>query len=128
VDYDRGVVVAGAEGVVDTATPVRAGLEAAARAAGLEDADLPDYLGAVRALVSEMSAHGHGGILIIHPDEAPDVAAAPYRMVLDSSPASLLRLARRIAHADGSPPSSRPRRYFQHGGGDEPPVSFRSVL
>jgi hypothetical protein len=130
VEYDRGIIQAGAADVVDAATPVREALEAMARSAGLEEEDLPDYLDAVRALVREMSAHGHGGILVIHREDHPAIAASsPYRMMLDSSPAALLRLARRVARGEGAPPSSSRRslRYF-HDDGDEPRVSFRSVL
>ena len=44
-----------------------------------------------------MAAHGRGGILIVSHEEHPQVAeSATYKMVLDSSLAALLRLARRI--------------------------------
>lgn len=132
LEYERGLILAGGEEVVNAARPVRRALERVARMAGLEDEELDDYVGAVRALVREMSAHGRGGILVIHPEERPAeiLASAPYRMILDSSLASLLRLARRIGRGDG-PPSSRPSlRYFRgHGEGDDSErVSFRTVL
>src|SRR5688572_16173292 len=61
-------------------------------------------------LVREIAAHGHGGILIISPDEHPSVAeSAPYRMSLDSSLAALLRLAWRIRGKGGDGPSTRAR-------------------
>jgi DNA integrity scanning protein DisA with diadenylate cyclase activity len=43
-----------------------------------------------------MAAHGHGGLLVISPEERPIVHAAPYRLTLGSSIGTLVRLARRI--------------------------------
>jgi len=64
----------------------------------------------VSFLVREMIAHGRGGILIIGSEEYPAVTgSAPYAMVLDSSLASLLRLAWRIGGALPDPP---PRAAF----------------
>ena len=98
--YERGIVHTGGEDVVFFAGPVCRALEATARAAGLDDDVVPDYIDAVRALVREMAAHGRGGILIVSFEEHPQVAPAPtYRMALDSSLASLLSLARRIGRA-----------------------------
>jgi hypothetical protein len=95
--YERGVILTGGEDVVFSAGPVRRALETIARTAGVDDDVVPDYLDAVRSLVREMAAHGHGGILIISPDQHPRVGdSATYRMVLDSSLASLFRLARRV--------------------------------
>ena len=108
--YERGVILTGGEDVVFSAGPVRRALETTARVAGLDDDVVPDYLDAVRALVREMAAHGRGGILIISPEQLPRVAeSATYRMVLDSSLASLFRLARRIGRraneAQSAPPA-----------------------
>jgi hypothetical protein len=54
-----------------------------------------------------MAAHGRGGILILSTEEWPEVAeTATYRVAVDSSVASLLRLARRLGRVkskDGSP-------------------------
>jgi hypothetical protein len=102
--YDRGAVLTGGEDVVFSAGPVRHALEATARAADLDDQVVPDYVDAVRSLVREMAAHGRGGILIVSPEEQPDVAeGATYRMAIDSSLASLLRLARRLGRTpDGN--------------------------
>lgn len=131
LEYDRGTILTGGEDVV-AAAPVRRALRALALAAGLEDADVPDYFDAVRALVREMAAHGRGGILVIDPAEQPLVGEAAYRMVLDSSLGSLVRLARRI---EDSQPASRPhRRHFRRheglGSNDGPVqgVAYRYVL
>jgi hypothetical protein len=105
--YERGTILNG-EHVGFYAGPVRQALEAMSRVAGLENDAVADYVHAVRSLVGEMASHGRGGILILSDDEDPDVVAtAPYRMVHDSSLASLLKLARRLGRADQS--ASRPR-------------------
>jgi DisA bacterial checkpoint controller nucleotide-binding len=117
--YDRGAVLTGGEDVVFSAGPVRRALEANARAADLDEPVIPDYVEAVRSLVREMAAHGRGGILIVSPDEVPDVAeGATYRMAGDSSLASLLRLARRVGRGQDSH-----RRPSTEGG-----VAFASLL
>jgi hypothetical protein len=108
LEYERGMVLTGGENVVIAAGPVRRALEQTATMAGLDDETVPDYLDAVRSLVREMAAHGRGGILIVSPDQHPYVAQrAPYRMALDSSLASLLRLAHRIGR--NKPQGSQPR-------------------
>ena len=107
--YERGTIFAEGDDAVLSIGPVRRALEAMAAAAGLDDDVRSDYVDAVRSLVREMAAHGRGGILIISPDEHPRVAeSATYRMMLDSSVASLLRMLQRInrRRADMSP---RPR-------------------
>ena len=79
---------------------MRRALEEAAHAADLDDDAIPDYVDAVRSLVREMAAHGRGGILIVSTEEWPEVAeTATYRVAVDSSVASLLRLARRLGGA-----------------------------
>jgi hypothetical protein len=108
--YERGVVLTGGENVVSAAGPVRRALEQTARMAGLDDETVSDYLDAVRSLVREMAAHGRGGILIVSPDQHPHVArSAPYRMALDSSLASLLRLAQRIVRKGSQGSQPRPQ-------------------
>ena len=98
--YERGAVVTGGDGEWFAAGPIRQALEEMARAAGLDEDVLPDYVRAVRLLVAGMTAHGRGGILIVSPEDQPDVAsAATYRMMPDSSLASMLRLARRVGTA-----------------------------
>src|SRR6185295_16630027 len=81
-EYERGTILTGGKDDVIAPGPVRVSLEATARSAGLDDETIPEYLKSVRALVSEMVAHGHGGILVIHSSEQPELGeAAPYRMV-----------------------------------------------
>jgi hypothetical protein len=94
--YEHGSILTGGENLVFVAGPVRHALETIARAAHMDDAAVPVYLDAVRSLVREMAAHGHGGLLVISPEERPLVHSAPYRMTLDSSIGALLRLTRRI--------------------------------
>jgi len=99
LEYERGALLTEREGVVFDSGPVRAALETIARAADVGGAAVPDYVDAVRSLVREMAAHGHGGILIVSSEERPRVAsAAAYKMLTDSSLASLIRLARRVDH------------------------------
>jgi len=105
--YERGTILSG-EHVGFYAGPVRQALEAMSHSAGLEEDAVADYVHAVRSLVGEMASHGRGGILILSHEEDPDVVTtAPYRMVHDSSLASLLKLARRLGRTDQS--ASRPR-------------------
>jgi len=97
LEYERGTILTGGEDVVFNAGPVRRALEHTARSADLDDDEIPEYVDAVRSLVREMAAHGRGGILIVSTEEHPAVAAsAVYRMAVDSSVASLLRMARRL--------------------------------
>src|SRR5262249_28082513 len=105
--YERGAILTGGEHVVFSAGPVRRALEAAAQAAGLDDEAVPDSLAAVQSLAREMAAHGRGGILIVSCEELPRIVeSATYRMRLDSSVTSLLRLARRISRKrPNNPPS-----------------------
>ena len=95
--YEHGTILTGGENLVFVAGPVRHALETMAGAADLPDAAVQDYLDAVRSLVREMAAHGHGGLLVISPDDRPLVPSAPYRTARDSSIGALLRLARRIS-------------------------------
>lgn len=94
--YEHGTILTGGENLVFVAGPVRHALETMARAADVTDAAVQDYLDAVRSLVREMTAHGHGGLLVISQEERPLVPTAPYRTMRDSSIGALLRLARRI--------------------------------
>jgi hypothetical protein len=111
IEYERGVVLTLGDDEVFSAGPVHRALEAIAHGAGVEDEVVPHYLDVVGFLVREIAAHGHGGILIISPDQHPSVAeSAPYRMSLDSSLAALLRLAWRIRGKAGDGLSARSRR------------------
>jgi hypothetical protein len=97
IEYERGVVVTVGDDAAFAAGPVRVALETIARSAGMDEDVVNRYLDAVVFLVREMVAHGRGGILIISPDEHPQVPeSAPYRLVLDFSLGSLLRLGWRI--------------------------------
>jgi hypothetical protein len=107
LEYERGAILTGGDDILFTAGLVRRALEETAHAADLDDDAVPDYVDAVRSLVREMAAHGRGGILIVSTEEWPEVAeTATYRVAVDSSVASLLRLARRLGrpkNKDGSP-------------------------
>jgi hypothetical protein len=111
--YERGTILTGGEDVVFSAGPVRRALDGAARAAGLDET-VSDYLNAVRSIVREMAAHGRGGILIISPEEHPNVGeSVTYTMARDSSLAALLRLAGRI-NAPAEPNRRQERPPFAH--------------
>jgi hypothetical protein len=102
LEYERGVIIDGADDVLFGRGAGRAALLSSAHAAGLEPAAIDDYLHAVRELVAAMSAHGHGGILVISPDDVPAVESSiAYRMTEDSSIAAMLRLARRLPRGGG---------------------------
>src|SRR5688572_27747036 len=98
IEYERGAILAVTDDPVFAAdSSIHRALKAIACDSGVEEHVVPHYLDAVAFLVREMIAHGRGGILIIGTDEEPVVTGtAPYAMVLDSSLASLLRLAWRI--------------------------------
>ena len=98
IEYERGAILAVSDDpVFATDSSIHRALAAIARTSGVEDHVVPHYLDAVSFLVREMIAHGRGGILIIGTEEQPAVTgSSPYAMVLDSSLASLLRLAWRI--------------------------------
>lgn len=97
VEYERGAVVALTGDEVFSTGPVRRALTTAANRAGVDDEVVPHYVHAVDVLVRELASHGRGGILIVSAEERPAVAeAVPYRMLLDSSLASLLRLGWRV--------------------------------
>jgi DisA checkpoint controller-like protein len=116
--YERGTTLTEGTDLVFSVGLIRQRLEALARKAGLDDDVVPQYVRSVRSLVREMTAHGHGGILIISDEDDPDAAtAAAYHMERDSSLAALFQLAR---HLDR--PTNRPGRATQ---GD---VAFRNVL
>jgi hypothetical protein len=103
VEYERGIVVNVSENALFAAAPVRDALEAIARSAGLDDEVVGHYLDTVVLLVRETLAHGRGGIFIISPEEHPAVAeSAPYRMLVDFSLGTLLRLAWRIRRKGGA--------------------------
>jgi Probable sensor domain DACNV len=106
LEYERGAILTGGDDLLFTAGLVRHALAETAHAADLDDDAVPDYVDAVRSLVREMAAHGRGGILIVSTEEWPEVAeTATYRVAVDSSVASLLRLARRLGRTkrDESP-------------------------
>ena len=112
IEYERGAILAVTDDPVsaDDGGSIRGALTTIARSGGVEDHVILHYLDAVKFLVREMIAHGRGGILIISTDEEPRaMKSAPYGMVLDSSLASLLRLAWRIG---GAAPDPSPRAAF----------------
>ena len=98
IEYERGSVVAVTDDKVFAPEgSIHRALTDIACSSGVEDTVVPHYLDAVSFLVREMVAHGRGGILIVSTEENPTATkASPYAMVVDSSLASLLRLAWRI--------------------------------
>ena len=74
--YERGTILTGGEELVFSASPIRHALEITAQAAGLVGDAIADYLDAVRSIVREMAAQGHGGIVIISHEKEPQVAAS----------------------------------------------------
>lgn len=116
LDYERGHVISGGEDVVLTAGPVRRALEKFAHEEGLHGEAVPDYLDMVRAVVREMAAHSHGGIIVVGPEETLDLdELAGYRTEPDVSLASLVR------HLHGYGPRQRTSSL-------RPPVSLGEVL
>ena len=109
IEYERGTILAVSDDpVFANDSSIHRALAAIARNSGVEDHVVPHYLDAVSFLVREMIAHGRGGILIIGTEEQPAVTgSAPYAMVLDSSLASLLRLAWRIGSGSGFTTAAR---------------------
>lgn len=107
IEYERGAILAITDDpVFADDDSIHGALKAIARSGGVEDHVIPHYMDAVSFLVREMIAHGRGGILIVSPDEELTVMdSAPYAMVLDSSLASLLRLAWRIGAAHPESPA-----------------------
>jgi hypothetical protein len=116
VEYDHGAILAVDEGAVFSAGPVRDALDAIAQSAGVDDDVMSYYVDTVALLVRGMVAQGHGGILIVSADEHPAVPeSAPYRMVRDSSLATLLRLAwRSVGTAAAVSPSRSSNLAFGH--------------
>lgn len=104
IEYERGAILAVTDDPVFAAdSSIHHALKTIATNSGVEEHVVPHYLDAVAFLVREMIAHGRGGILIIGTEEEPAVTGtAPYAMVLDSSLASLLRLAWRIGSGSGA--------------------------
>jgi hypothetical protein len=110
LEYERGTILNVGEDQILSVGPVHRALSSIAVSAGVDNGVVAHYVAAVGALVREMATHGRGGILIVSGDEDPQCAeSAPYRMVLDSSLAALLRLAWRIDQAgDREAASPRP--------------------
>jgi hypothetical protein len=116
IEYERGAILSVTGDQVFAADgSIHGALTAIAHSGGVEDHVVPHYLDAVVFLVREMIAHGRGGILIVSHEADPAVAeSAPYAMVLDSSVASLLRLAWRLG--SGAPERSCAPRAQRPGG------------
>jgi hypothetical protein len=116
LDYERGHVISGGEDIVLTAGPVRRALERFAQDEGLHGEAIPDYLDMVRAVVREMAAHGHGGIIIVGTAKNLTIEElAGYRTEPDVSLATLVR------HLHGYGPRKRTSTL-------RPPVSLGEVL
>ncbi len=100
VEYDRGYLGQGIRGLFTSNGRIRRALETAARCAGLAADGMNDYVATVRSVVSQMSAHGRGGILVISGEAHADLPTrASYRTPASASVAELLRyLATATAH------------------------------
>jgi sensor domain DACNV-containing protein len=96
VGYERGTTLTEGGDAVFVAGPVRHRLQTMARAAGLDEDVVPEYVKAVRALVREMAAHGRGGILVISEEHHALAHVPAYHMKADSSLASLLQLSHHL--------------------------------
>ena len=118
IEYERGSILAVTDDPVFAEdASIHAALTAIARSGGVDDHVVPHYLDAVSFLVREMISHGRGGILIVSTDEEPVVTESPYGMTLDSSLASLLRLAWRIgASTSDTPAAPISRRHLEARG------------
>ena len=100
VGFERGTTFTGGGDAVFADGPVRHRLETMARAAELSEQVVPEYVKTVRALVREMAAHGHGGILVISEEHNALAQAPAYHMALDSSLASLLSLSHHLGRTE----------------------------
>lgn len=102
LEYELGEVLPATPSVLTTAGPVREALEEAARRGCFEPSAWARYLDAVRRMLGRMSAHGHGGLLVL--DAAERVRAMPpqpYSLAQGVSLASLIRLSMHIRLPDG---------------------------
>ena len=106
--YERGAILTDGEELVFSAGPIRHALEMTAQAAGLGGYAITNYLDAVRSIVREMAAHGHGGIVIVSHEEEPQVAASATYKMLDYSLAPLFQLVGRIRARLDVDPQVRP--------------------
>lgn len=97
LEYVRGEVAAIAEDVMACPGVVQRALGACARRARLGDAVFPDYLAMVREIVAEMSGHGHGGILVVSPEERPQLPVGAAYSTEDTS-----TLGRLLVHLERS--------------------------
>jgi hypothetical protein len=100
VAYEHGSIRGGAADTLLFETgAVRNALEEIARSAGLEHGAMPEYIHVVLAIVSEMSSHGHGGLLVVSPENHPDLPDdGAFRMATSSALVTLIRLARLLEH------------------------------
>jgi hypothetical protein len=109
LEYERGGILPSVEGVAFSTGRIRHALESIARAAGLGDSVVPDYVDTVRAVIRRMAAHGRGGILVLSAAKgAREAEAATYRMQGATSLSSVLRLSRHLAGGDDSRRSAAP--------------------
>jgi len=104
LEYARGEVAAVAEEVTASPGIVRRALEACARRALLRDGVLPEYLAMVREIVAEMSEHGHGGILVISPEERPQLPVGAAYPTEDAS-----SIGRLLVQLEGPSSTRRPK-------------------
>ncbi len=101
LEYERGSVLPRSGDAMCFARPVRRALDAMALDIGITGDARLEYANVVRALVCAMNDRGHGGILVISPDEPPALPeTTPYRLVPDGSLDVPLRLARLLEHSE----------------------------
>jgi hypothetical protein len=113
VAYEHGCIRGGPDNILFESGAVRSALEQIARTAGLEADAAPEYIHAVHAVVRHMSGHGHGGILVVSPDEHPELPDdIAFCMTVDSSLVTLLRLSRLLGQRDRDADGSSSRATF----------------
>lgn len=104
LEYQMGRVQPAAQSLLATAGPVREALESAARCSSFEHSAWARYLDTLRRVLSRMSGHGHGGLLVLDAAErVRALSSQPYGLVPGASLASLIRLSTHIGGPGDAP-------------------------